>query len=151
MRVHHSDGYKAELLSWDQFEQFWPGISEMMDKIPHTWEDLTKESIYARTENSSLQVWGVGCGDALLMVLFSQIAVFASGRALQIIWGAGQGRVFESAGDVVDAAMESFAKDQHCSRIDVIGRGGWEKVLAKRGFKRSAVVLSRRVVHGGMQ
>lgn len=144
------NGFSTLLLSPEQFDHFWRPIEIMMDKIPKTWEDLTKESVVARAHDGSLQVWVVGDED-IRMVLFTQVAHFAAGSALQIIWGAGEGRIFEIAGDSVDATMEYYAKAQFCKRIDVIGRGGWEKVLSGRGFKRASIVLSRKVIHEGMQ
>ncbi len=150
METLERNGYRASLLSEEQFDQFWPPIEEMLDLLPHTWEDLTKASIFERAHNGSLQVWGVG-DENIRMVLFSQIARYSNGSVLQVIWGAGEGKLYESAGDAVEAALEYFAKTQFCKRIDVIGRDGWEKILRKRGFKRAAVVLSRRVIHEGMQ
>jgi hypothetical protein len=142
--------YHAELLEDAAFIHYWPDIQRLMDAVPETWEDLTKESVYERAMEKSLQVWGVG-DSAIRMILFTQIANFATNPALQIIWGAGQERIFERAGDVVDASLEYFAKTQKCKRIDIIGREGWERVLLKRGFKKVAVVLSRRIDEGTMQ
>lgn len=142
--------WRVELLEGEEFLKHWPQIAEVMDRIPHTWEDLTKDSVEARALNGSLQVWGIG-DEAIRMVLFTQIATYASGRVLQIIWAAGTGKVFEPAASCVEHVMESFAKMQECHRIDVIGRFGWEKILGKHGFKKCAVVLSKRVIHQGMQ
>lgn len=144
------NGFRTSQLSPEQFDHFWPDIEGMLDKVPHTWEDYTKDEIVCGAHNGSLQVWAVGNED-IRMVLFSRIANFSTGASLQIIWGAGEGRIFELAGDSVDATMEYYAKTQFCKRIDIIGRGGWEKALVGRGFKRASVVLSRKVVHGGLQ
>lgn len=147
-----SDGrFSIELLSPEKFMQFWPQIEGMLDLVPHTWEDLTKESIYYRGANRGLQVWAVAEDETAKMVLFTQVATFPTGDNLEIIWCGGQGGFHKVAGDVVDAGIEKFAKMSLCKRIDVIGRFGWEAELKDRGFKRTAVVLSRRVVHRGMQ
>lgn len=145
------NGFRAALLTEDQFDLFWPKIEEMLDLLPHTWEDLTKTEIIVRAHDGTLQVWGVGDKETFRMVLFTQVAAYSAGRVLQIIWGAGQGGLHEVAGDAVDAALEYYAKTQACKRIDIIGRLGWERVLHRRGFKCSAVVLSRKIIHGGMQ
>lgn len=145
------NGFHCSLLQPHQFDHYWASIEGMMDRVPHTWQDITKSEVIARVHGDSLQVWGVNDDEAIVMVLFTQIAVYSTGRVLQVIWGAGQGSIFEIAGDAVDASFEWFAKTRECHRIDVIGRGGWEKVLRDRGFTRSAVVLSRPVIHRGLQ
>lgn len=150
METLKRNGYFASLLSEAQFQKLWPQIEGSMDLIPHTWEDLTKESVVYRALNRSLQVWGVG-DELIEMVLFTQLAHYATGSVLQVIWGAGEGKIYEKAGDAVDASLEYFAITQECKRIDIIGRGGWERILKPRGFKRAAVVLSRNVVHKRMQ
>jgi len=150
MEVREKSGYFTGLLNDEEFEHYWPHIEKMMDFVPHTWEDLTKDGVVERVLNHNLQVWIVGGAD-VEMVLFTQIATFETGKVLQIFWGAGIGEVYEKAGDAVDAAMEYFAKTQNCKRIDVIGRFGWERILAKRGFKRKAIILSRPVVRGDLQ
>ena len=150
MEVWEKSGFSAGLLSVEEFDHFWPDIEKMMDLVPHTWPDLTKESIVNQVLEGKMQVWGVG-DTAIKMVLFTQVATFPARRVLQIFWGAGQGRIFEKAGDSVESVMEYFARSQGCTRIDVIGREGWERILAPRGFKRTSIILSREIVRSGMQ
>lgn len=142
--------WSVELLEDDAFLKYWPHIEEMMDLVPETCEDISKASAHARAMNGSLQVWAIGDAKAIRMVIYTQIATFTSGNVLQIIWGAGQGKVWEEAAPVVEATLETYAKLANCHRIDAIGRPGWEKILGKYGFEKSAVILSRRVVHRGM-
>lgn len=142
--------WRVELLEDENFLKFWPGIAEEMDKIPHTWEDLTKESIETRALNGTIQVWGIG-DDVIRMILFTQIAIYPTGKVLEIFWAFGEGKLWEPAAACVDYTINEFAKMQGCKRIDIIGRGGWEKVLAPHGFKKCAIVLSKRVIHQGMQ
>lgn len=150
METLERNGYRTALLTEEEFKEFWPAIEKTLDKIPETWEDLTKDDIYQGVCYGNLQMWAVGEPGVAEMVLMTQIARYSAGSVLEIIWGAGEGKIFEKAGDSVDATMEYFAKTQHCKRIDVIGRGGWEKILMRRGFKRISVRISRNVIHNGM-
>lgn len=143
--------WRMELLEGEHFLKHWPSIRQMMNLIPHTWPDITQDSVEHRALGGQLQVWGVGGEDAINMVLFSQITVYSSGRVLEIFWGAGTGNIHLMAGDVVDYTLDEFAKIQECHRIDIVGREGWERILKPRGFKRTAIVLSRPVIHRGMQ
>lgn len=139
-------GYTVSLMEPERFTHYWPHIEQMLDRVPHTWEDLTKEAIYSRALSETLMVWAVDDGDLIRVVLFTQVANYAAGRVLEVIWACGGDGHLERALDAVDTIFEEFARMQDCRRIDVLGRGGWERVLHGRGFKRSAVVLSRPVV-----
>jgi hypothetical protein len=150
MEVRSGEEQIVGLLTNDEFEHYWPEIEKMLDALPHTWIDMTKDSIVSRVFNGSLQVWVMG-ERGIQMILFTQIAVFPRGSALQIIWCAGEGLDYEKAGPGVEAALEFFAKTQGCKRIDVIGRPGWEKVLASWGFRRTEIVLSRPVADESLQ
>jgi hypothetical protein len=142
-------GYRAALFDHNTFIHFWPQIQAMMDRVPASWEHLTKDEVEFRVLNDTIQVWGVA-DEAIRMVLFTQVAVHATGKALQLIWSAGEGQLEEKI-DALETALEHFAKKQGCKEIDVIGRFGWERHLLKKGFKRTAVILTRKIIHEGMQ
>jgi hypothetical protein len=144
-----ANGFRAVLFDHATFEHFWPQIQDMMDRVPETWKCHTKEEIEFRVLNDTLQVWGVG-DEAVRLVLFTQVAVYATGKTLQLIWAAGEGAL-EDKIDALETALEHFAKKQGCKEVDVIGRFGWEKALLRKGFKKSAVILSRKIIHEGMQ
>jgi hypothetical protein len=153
MTVFASDGtYSIELLTQEQVEKFWPEIEKMLDQIPHTWaEDHTKEELFSRAMSYGLQVWAIGKAPECNSVVFSQICIFSTGRNLELFWGAGEGKWHLTCGELFNAAIEKFAKAAECKRIDIVGREGWQKILKEHGFTKTAVVLSRRVVHSGMQ
>lgn len=140
---------RAVLLSHEEFDRWWPDIQRVMDTVPHTWEHHTKEEIYFRAMNDTLQVWAVGDA-AIKMILFTQVASFATKNVLQVIWASGLGELEEKI-DAIAAALEYFAKLNRCSEVDVIGRPGWGKVLKRLGFKRTAEVFTMKILHGGLQ
>jgi len=143
---------RVSLLEGDEFMRFWPDIAQMMDSCPETWEQFTtKEAVEEGALQGYLQVWGIGDEEEIRMVAITQVAVFPSTRVLQIVWAAGRGKVFDFAGDVVEYTLDYFAKTQRCSRIDAIGREGWIGPLKKHGFKKASVIMSRPVVHKGVQ
>jgi len=137
-------GMPAEMLDADKILHYWPNIIKMLDEVPHTWEkNFTKEFFLQAALHEKMQIWAIGDG-SIRLIIFTQIAVFPVARILEVIWAAGIG-VLDTAGPVVDGALEHFAVSQECSRIDIHGRGGWERILAPWGFKRTSVILSRPV------
>lgn len=142
--------YRVGMLCGARFEEHWPGIRKMMEQVPHTWEgSLTLESTYERVLTTSIQVWAVGEGERIRMVLFTQIARHAAGSVLEIFWGCGTG-IFKEALPTIDAALEQFARFAECDRINVIGREGWGKFLLPHGFTKLAVVYTRPVHEMGV-
>jgi hypothetical protein len=58
--------------------------------------------------------------------------------------------VFLAAGDMdqikdFEASAAEFAKQNGCDAMTVAGRPGWKKVLGKRGWRESFVVLEREI------
>lgn len=143
-------GFRMSKMPEEEIETHWKSIEQMMRALPRTIPDWTPESLYKRALCGEVQIWGVGDESKVLMVLLTQIAIFPAGKVLEVFWCAGQG-VYEEAQELVDTTFDLFAKKENCRRIDIIGRDGWEKVLRSRGFKRTAVVWSRPVIHEGMQ
>jgi hypothetical protein len=139
-------GYQVELLEGEKFERFWPHIANMMQKVPHTWENFTLDSVYQRAKRSNLQVWAGGVGRKATLIFFTQIAIHATGKNLEVFWGCGEGGLDKGL-DVLDAAMDNFAQVQGCRDILVIGRPGWEKRFAPYGFKKVSITLSRPVTN----
>lgn len=148
MTVYAQDsktGYSVELLEGAQFDKFWPNIDAMMRKVPHTWDrNMTPESVYARAKNNTLQVWAGGKQQKAQFVFFSQVAVHPVGNNLEVFWGCGEGGL-EGGLDVIDAAMDVFARAHQCKEVMVIGRRGWVRRFAPWGFKEIGVVLSKPV------
>jgi len=134
----------AGKMNGKEIAEYWPQIQEMLLKVPHTWPHHTIESLYNNVVADRIQVWGVGTGTKVNMVLFTQIACHASGNVLEVIWAGGD-KVLGEIDDVVDAAFERFAQYAQCRAIHIFGRDGWERHLKSRGFKKIAIVLERKV------
>lgn len=135
--------YSLAQLTVEEFYRFWPHISSMMDKIPHTWRYWTKDYVQASVEVGSIVVWCIGPPPDAIFVFFTQIAVYPVGRVLSVPWGAGTFR--EDMLPLLDATLEKYAQVTECFEIQVQGRVGWEKHFAPIGFKRTMTVLARPV------
>lgn len=135
--------YSLAQLGVEEFYRFWPHISAMMDKIPHTWKYWTKEYVVAAVETNSLVVWCIGPPPDAIFVFFTQVAVYPVGRVLTVPWGAGTFR--EDMVPLLDGTLDQYAQMQDCFEMQVRGRDGWTKHFEPIGFKREATILSRPV------
>jgi hypothetical protein len=137
-------GWEMQLLPYSHIQHYWPHIEDMLKRVPQTWQDHTLESLHDRALAGTMQVWGLGPKECIRVVVFTQVVNFPATRVLEVIWMAGEGGLLYGL-DVADAVVEDFARTQHCSRIDLYGREGWEKIAKSHGYRKLAVVLSRPV------
>lgn len=117
--------------------KFWPGIEEMLDRVPHTWKYWTKDWIREAIALGSLQVWGIGPPPKAVFVFFTQVAIYPNGKVLLVPWGAGSFDP-EMMG-LLHATLVNYAKVQDCTTIEIRGRPGWEKYFTGVGMKREHV------------
>lgn len=151
MRISEQVGGSAHsmaLIENGDLDRFWPGVSGMLDKIPHTLGHMTKEEIEFGVFNGTFQLWGVGPQPNAIFILMTAISHYPSERILVVMWGAGTFR--KSMIPVLDATLTSYAKIQGCGGIEIHGRRGWMRVFADIGFKEEKVILSRPVTYERM-
>ena len=142
-------GWEANLLPNTHIDHYWENISQMLDRVPHTWEGWTKEVLYERALDGDIQVWGIGTKEAHRAFMFTQIAAWPTKRILEVIWYCGTGTLDDGL-DILDAMGTRFAQIQGCTHIEIIGRKGWEPVAKARGFRVLSTRYSRRV-EGNLQ
>jgi hypothetical protein len=136
--------YVVEKFDRDRFEHFWPEISKELDTVPQIWADRwTKESIYQAVMMEHFQCWAAGDDSRIRVVMFTQVAVYPACNVLQVMIAFGNGIVKMLPS--LDATMERFALACDCASIEIVGRPGWDKSLEPLGFKRTAVVVSRKL------
>src|SRR5580765_1607468 len=73
----------------EEFCEFWPELERMMDAVPHTWPQWTKEYVCDSVVTNRLQVWGIGAPPRATLVFFTTISVMPSMRVFNVVWGAG--------------------------------------------------------------
>lgn len=146
MKMSHemiSNDLSMGLIENHDLERFWPGVSEMLDKLPHTWGHFTKEEIQAGVFGGGLQLWGVGPHGVAIFMLLTTVAFYPSKKALVLTWGAGTFR--KSMIPLLDATLTNYGRAQGCDLIEVHGREGWARMLSGIGFKQDKIVLSRKI------
>lgn len=140
-----SVGLEVAYLTPDLFEHYWPGIEELLDNDPTLWNAVyTKQNIRARVQSMDIQVWVVFNGQVIRLVFFTQRLEAPNGIAtMQIFWMWGTGLC--EVMPLLDDTIDKFAAKLDCQRLEVIGRKGFERLLAPLGAKYQCTVLSRPV------
>jgi len=148
--VHVKPEIVCGLMSQVNIERFWPQMVHELNRVPHIWNKWwTLEALRGQALGGGIQMWGVSHGRSIQMVVCSVLVDFPAGRALQVFLAFGNS-MDESLPTVV-ATLENFALSMDCKRVEVVGREGWEKVLARHGLKYEhstlSIDLSKRSVH----
>lgn len=137
--------YSLALLTTEEFHQFWPHISRMLDQVPHTWRHWTKEWIVEAVEAGMLQVWGIGPPPKAILVLITQVATYPAIKSFNVVWAAGTFK--RDMSDQLYETFMNFARLHSCTVMEIRGRKGWHPFLKAKGFKREAEVWSHIVHH----
>lgn len=143
--------FEVSLMTPDVIDHYWPGVEELLDADPELWNKAyTKADILERIRDTRIQVWAVFNGRVIRLIFFTQRYVSPNGVAtLQIFWMFGNG--VRDMLKLLDDVIDSFAAKLQCSRLEVTGRKGWERVLAPLGAEFQYSVWSRPVRNRSMR
>ena len=136
---------KVAYLTPEMFDHYWPELSQVLDQEPELWNKYySKQNIWDRVHNKEIQVWVVFNGQLIRLVFFTQRYVAPNGIAtLQIFWMYGTG--LKEAMYMLDGVVDKFASTLDCTRLEVTGRKGFERLLAPLGAEYQYSVFSRPV------
>lgn len=143
------NGASVAVFNAQEIEIYWPKVVELLEKLPHTWEGYTIESLHEQIQAGGLQLWGCG-RDAIELVLITRLIALPKYRKVQLVWAGGTG--LDDNLDAIDAAMDEFARINSCEFVEILdGRGGWTRKLKSRGFRVAHTILARPVSTRKMQ
>lgn len=132
----------CSLLPHTDVEKFWPHIVMELRKISHVWDMWwTEESLHMAVMSGTMEVWVAGRPPEFKLVFFTQILHFPANSILQVVLMFGT-RLRELT-PVIAATLEQYAEEHGCRYAEVFGRHGWERILERQGFKRSASVFTK--------
>lgn len=124
----------------EEFSRYWRDIQREMDCVPHIWEPWwTKESIFHGILSGQFQIWAAGHDGSVRLFLVTQIVNYPAARVLTSILMLGNS--FEESVDALHASLEQFARNEGCTRMEVLARPGFERKLAKYGLRKYGVAL----------
>jgi hypothetical protein len=98
----------------------------------HTAEDIL-DAILAKT----MQLW---MGERSAIV--TEIMVYPQLTSCRIFLAAGQKAELR---DVLRLKVEAFALEQGATRMEIIGRRGWTRVLADAGYTPASAVITKEL------
>lgn len=124
----------------EEFSRCWPEIQREMDRVPHIWAPWwTKEALFHSILAGQFQIWAAGHDGSVRLFLVTQIVNYPACRVLNSILMLGNS--LDASMDALHAALEQFARNEGCARMEVLARPGFERKLAKYGLRKYGVAL----------
>lgn len=103
---------------------------------------LTADDVYNAIASKDMQLWGVHNGD-LKSVIVTEIINYPSRKRLNIVLIGGH--EIEDWESIAESTLCEFAKENMCDSLQIIGRRGWVKRMAKYGYKEYATVVIKDI------
>lgn len=114
---------------------FWPSLEKMLLEEPELWNrGQTLFSLRTHLLAGDLTLWLVLKEDKVLIAFLTMIESYVTGKSLQIVWG--KGEQLQAYLAIALAGVEVFALRSNCTMVEIIGRDGWSKPLAKFGYNK---------------
>lgn len=120
----------------------WPALERVLVGDPSMWEGLgSLEAIKAGLFSGGLQLWVLMDEDRKVeFMLLTQLVHYSEFSALRVVWAFGHDPK-KAVPSCID--LEYVARSAGCKRLEVIGRGGWEKMLKPLGYTTIIRVFGR--------
>ncbi len=118
----------------------WRSIKKILQTaLPYSGDTWTLESIYKDLKDEYCQLW-VAINDKyeIQAVCVTKIVIYPTGKRLSIVVVAGF-NIQEWISYF--KAIERFAEDKGCDIIEFVGRPGWERMLKRKGFHKTHIVM----------
>jgi len=121
------------------------------EALKHCYGELSESSIKALIAADKMQVWIAlsGEGAELLGCMLTEVTEYPTLRVLRIVLL--QGISFKDWGGHARVALEIFAREQGCERLEASGRKGLTRLLAPLGFEPVYTTLIMEVRQHGKE
>lgn len=116
-----------------------PMIADVARRGGNCW---TVDSIRERLIAGTMQLWVATVGERFGGIVVTDVHPSSAGKtcSMPIIWG-------DALHEWIDRldAIEAWARDAGCVRLEGIGRDGWQKPLAPYGWRKTGIVIEKRL------
>ncbi len=140
------DNLNIQRYSKTEVVDAWETLLPLLERGRAAWEEyLTLEDVRKELVEGRLQFWSMNYTNEKepFLGFITSIETYTQKCALRIIWLGGER--FVEASKVMFDAVEAWARTLSCKNIEIIGRGGFERLLKPLGYKRTHVILIKEL------
>ena len=124
-------------------EALTPWLRPFLERFEAETALVTANDVLEQAKRADAQLWSYHDGEKFRGVVATRIHKTAAGRFCNLWVCVGM-----DADELLDGMLEeieTWARSIGCHALEVIGRAGWFRKLASRGFEKKAVVLEKRL------
>jgi hypothetical protein len=132
-------------MSQVEFEHYWPGLQTELAAEPELWAGFfTPEQIFDNVLAGYIQCWAVADDGVIQLVFFTQRYRTPAGtQILQVFWLRGQ--KLQEFLPLLNGVLDQAAREWECSRLEIIGRKGFERLLRPLNAQHLCSIYGRPV------
>jgi len=133
---------ELEPITHADLDLYWPSVLPWVEAAASDIGSLSVSDWHRRLETQHAQLWLVRTEEVLTGVIITEIYDTAAGKtcALPIVGGS-----HLSQSLCVLDEIESWAKEQGCTRLSGFGREGWVKALKHLGWRPVSVEIAKEL------
>lgn len=137
--------YATSLVPRETLPLVWPVVAPLFVKaVEYADGRETLSSVCERLMDGRAQLWAALTEDeTIASALVTSIVNYSCERTLRVELCGGRD-VLGWKGDM-QALIERFARDQGATRMEIFGRPGWKRRLAKDGWTEPFTILEKKI------
>lgn len=137
--------YEVLLAPIEIVEDLWPQVVDHIDSaLKHSNGEYLSNDILDLIISRQIHLWCVVDGKEIVAAYTTQLRIYPQLKTLLVLTIGGSG-LFKW-GRLVEDSLYQFAKLQNCSILEVYGRKGWGRLLARQAdFKQQYIVLTKEI------
>jgi len=127
----------------DRIEEVWDQVTPLISNaLRYSYQEYDLEDIKQGLLDRDMQLWVAFREDMITTCMITRILKFPKAKHLVILIYSGE--------DVkrmlpFKEKLYEWAKGQGCTSVQLYGRPGWERVLAKEGYEKIYTVLRAKL------
>lgn len=126
----------------EKIHLIWPQAKESLSRVEEQVpRELSMDDLLQNLLSGQMQLWFIAEGPKVLAFFVTKLVTYSHMKGIQVLWLAGEGS--EIWLDKTHETLIEWGKSLGASRLELIGRKGWQRVLAPYGWEQPHVVLHK--------
>ena len=135
---------EVTLIPREHVKSMWGKVSGLIEKaIAHSPGRYDIVDLYERSLKNELVLWIAFDDTGIKAAWFTRAYTVPLGLVMSIEWLGGED--IDQWEEKAISIVESYARDNGCTRLEMTGREGWKPFAVKHGFSKLAVVYEKEL------
>jgi len=134
--------YKVSLVPANAVTNVWDKIEELVDKvIPYTYGRMIAADVLHNLIINHYHLWIIEKEDTIKAIAITEFMKYPRKTVLLINFISGD-KLSEWI-EELDRVLVKFSKETGCDFLEACGRAGWERKIARLGWKKKFTIVER--------